>query len=202
MLQGFLSVLVVCFSLISAAQSLPVTREMIAAKSEASGFSSDEQTMDVTLTLGIGYHLCPTSTKLPPLDTAYMCSGFAPFLENFVFTLKPVKTAKPEWKMWSATTTQSLGPAFGVLMSYELSVSFAKVDGTNYVFIDGRIMNDKATTPTYFRITSYNDFSQLDSTYNYGVPLEIKLSGGGTGLLSPIVVVSKYLPEAGKPRKP
>lgn len=202
MLRRSLALLIFSFSLPCFAKPVMITREMILAKDQTPIASTPTETLETTLTFGMGYHLCPDSPKLPPLDVAYLCSGLAPYLENFIITMKPVKTAKPTWRMWSGSMNFQLKPTFGVTMSYEVLVSFAKVDGENFVFIDGRIFNGQSKNPAYFRITSYGDFAQLDSTHHYGSPVEIKAQSGETILLSPIVVVSKHLPSAGEAKRP
>ena len=149
------------------------------------------ENMDAAFSIGFGYQLCRQREVLPPLETAFICPGVVPVLRNVNVTLTPQKTAKPEWKLWSGSVKNEI-EALGVTFEYELLVSHAIVDGKTLSFVDGRITDNKLKQASYFRITAYGGFDQLDSTHNYSRPVEVKASRTDDMLdLSAVITVGK-----------
>jgi hypothetical protein len=196
------SLLTFATALTAHAASVP-TRDSVRAAAGISQALADDPTQKVVaIAVGFGFRYCGAQDPLPPMDMAFLCPGLMPTLQNYELALKPVKTAKPEWKMWEAPMSDTM-VVNGVTLRYELVVAFAQVDGTNYVFVDGRITDDKQKIPAYFRITAIGDFMQLDATHHYSasIPVESVIDGKTYNLhLEGVVTVAKIVKSAGMPQ--
>jgi hypothetical protein len=125
------------------------------------------ENLTIELALGIGWALCPDAAQMPSLESATNCEGEVPELQNVVLTLTPQAAAKPEWHLWSGKVL--LKTKFqGIEGTAEYLLSFAKTDGTNYAFVEGRVFTSvSGKNATYFSGVAPS-FEQLQATTAYG----------------------------------
>jgi hypothetical protein len=168
-----------------------VTLESIRGSAVAN--ASAPQKMTVELAVGTGFHLCPESKTLPPLEDAYLCPGAQPGLRNIQLELESQKTAKPEWLLYSGR--YELNDEFdGTKSKAEFLISYAKVDGKTYVFIDGRVTSERpgvAVAPVYFRLSAEGGFGALSSSLLYGAAVNYELEPGHRSNYSPVIAIAK-----------
>ena len=160
-------------ALVSIAQASPVAtppRRAFSAASQVAGKAPPPPGMEnitVELSAGLGWGLCPEATHLPPLETATSCEGLIPSLDDISVTLTPQPAANPDWKLWSGkysakTKFQKLDGAL------ELLISYAKVEGATYAFIEGRVSTSATGANASYFATVSDAWDKLIPTTVYG----------------------------------
>lgn len=135
-------------------------RSIVRSKDVAGGVppAPGVETLTAELSVGLGWSLCKDTGSLPPLESATSCEGLQPSLDDITVTLTPQPAGNPDWKLWSGHYT--LDTAFkGAVGTVELLLSYAKVDGKAYAFVEGRVV----TSPNG-RAASY--FAQVATTWD------------------------------------
>lgn len=150
-----------------------------------------QETKEAQLAVGFGFHLCGRAEVLPPLETAFLCPGLQARLENFIVALKPEKTNNPESKLWSGRIAGTVRSLEGIDFSYELLVSSAIINAKEYSFISGRITNSRTGAPAYFRVTVQGRFDEMNGSYHFSSPIELKAKTGELMDLSAVLAISR-----------
>ena len=153
---------------------------------------SDSGNLTAELSVGTGRMLCPVADFLPTLESATACDGLAPELDDISVTLTPQPAGKPEWKLWSGKYSSKIEYK-GLEANLELLLSYAKVDGKIYSFVEGRVVTG-AKTATYFAQV-VNQWSQLQATTAFGQPIPAVI-GSDKSLWIPYIQFAKkdYVP--------
>jgi hypothetical protein len=140
--------------------------------------SAPVPSIKVKIAVGLGWEVCPKTDGLPPLDTAFMCSGLAATLENINLELINKPAAKPTWLYYDAPYTATT-KFQDITTTVELLVMYAEFDGKKMGFVDGRLISERAgvkSEPIYFRASADGGLQNLRYSSTYGGSLKLTAS--------------------------